>query len=202
MHANNPYMLLATNGPYVPYFYQAGLYLRYNMPTARAPGQYRAAASSYDFSSVRPLWHDRNSIQTVEDVIARGYFAVPRSDPIAAIITDKQHTSRLGLDDVIHQAQGRLALYQANMQELEESICEANNAVHRQVADQGRPADNRQQYSTNKQVQKLYEQKRMERVNLWRDVSRLRLVLPEQAQNYLAAYRKAIALRSYGGGVL
>jgi len=79
------------------------------------------------------------------------------------------------------------------------SICEANNGVFRQVASQGMPADNRQQYSASKAIQGVYEQKRMERQNLWRDVSRLRLALPENAQQYLTAYRKVSALESVRG---
>ena len=54
-------------------------------------------------------------------------------------------------------------------------------------------------YSANKAIQGVYEQKRMERQNLWRDVSRLRLALPESAQQYLTAYRKVSALESYRG---
>ena len=116
-----------------------------------------------------------------------------------AIISDKKHTSRFGLDDVISQIRGRHVLYHQNMEELDESICEANNGVFRQVAAQGAPADNRQQYSANKAIQGVYEQKRMERQNLWRDVSRLRLALPENAQQYLTAYRKVSALESFRG---
>ena len=118
---------------------------------------------------------------------------------MTAIISDKKHTARFGLDDVINQIRHRYELYQQNMQELDESICEANNGLFRQVAAQGTPADNRQQYSANKAIQGVYEQKRMERQNLWRDVSRLRLALPESAQQYLTAYRKVSALESYRG---
>ena len=51
-------------------------------------------------------------------------------------------------------------------------------------------ANQRQQYSANKAIQSIYEQKRAERVNLWRDVSRIRTGLLESAQAYLSAYRK------------
>jgi len=85
------------------------------------------------------------------------------------------------------------------MYELHQGVCEADNAVFRQVASQGSPADNRQQYSANKLIQGLYEQMRMERVSLWKDVSRLKQSLPEVAQNYLAAYRKVAILEDDKG---
>jgi hypothetical protein len=184
---------------YMPYAYHAGIFQTYGQfdrPSESHP-VYRSPAAA-DFSG--PLtWRQGDHPQTVEQIIASGYFAVPRSEPETAIISDKQHVARTGLDDLIGQIRGRLTLYQQNMYELAYSVCEASNSVHRQVADQGRPADNRQQYSAQKQVQKLYEQQRLERVNLWRDVSRLRLVLPENLQSYLGAYRKLAVLADVPG---
>ena len=188
----------AFGGGYMPYFYEAGLFLTHQ-PTERTRNRSSLPASStYDFSSdpdpMKPFRHP----QTVEQVISRGYFAVPSGEPETALISDKQHTSWLGLDDVIHQIRQRQVLYQANMDELDQSVCEANNAVFRQVADQGAPADNRQQYAASKMIQDIYEQKRAERVNLWKDVSRLRQFLPESAQQYLSAYRKMKILDDTG----
>lgn len=191
----------AFGGSYVPYFYQAGLYVRYSIPPSavrrRAP---EYAVSSYDFTSdligARPYAGQR----TVEQIIAQGYLAVPRSDPVTALIGDKQHTARLGLDDMIHQIRQRYEIYQQNMDELNEATCEAHNGLFRQMADHGmRVANQRQQYSADKMIQKLYEMQREERINLWRDVSRVRLGLPESAQLYLAAYRKAVLLRDTEG---
>jgi hypothetical protein len=53
------------------------------------------------------------------------------------------------------------------------------------------PANSKEVYGLNKTLQKLYMQQMDERVRLWQDVSRLRLTLPESAQSYLSAYRKA-----------
>jgi len=200
MNPNNSSNVPAAQVGYVPYFYQAGLYFRYaigSKVTPRTTGYH--APSTYDFSSDLLTSKPFDRIQTVEQVIAHGYFTVPGGDPVTAIISDKKHTSRLGLDDVISQIRHRHDLYDQNMEELDESICEANNGLFRQVAAQGQPADNRQQYSANKAIQGVYEQKRMERQNLWRDVSRLRLALPENAQQYLTAYRKVSALESFRG---
>ena len=41
--------------------------------------------------------------------------------------------------------------------------------------------------------------KRGERTSLWKDVSRLRLALPESAQQYLGAYRKMAAFTDVTG---
>ena len=185
---------------YMPYFYESGRFLVYPLPSRNVPGQasYHTPAS-YDFSSDRAPVRHLGGIQTVEQVIEKGYFAVPQGDPVTAIIADKKHTSRFGLDDVIRQIRGRYELFDQNMQELEESVCAAHNSVFRQEADQGTPANQRQQYSADKRIQEIYEQQRAERVNLWRDVSRLRLALPENAQQYLTAHRKVSALESHRG---
>jgi len=185
------------DGAYVPYFYQSGRFLAYGLPleggsTARSSWAY----ARYDFATdTQPLARS----QTVEQIIAHGYFAIPGGEPETAIISDKKQTSWLGLEDTIRQVRNRHELYHRNMYELHQGVCEADNAVFRQVASQGSPADNRQQYSANKLIQGLYEQMRLERVNLWKDVSRLRQTLPENAQNYLAAYRKTAILEDSMG---
>ena len=182
---------------YVPYFYQSGRFLSYGHPSGRAlarPGS--ASYARYEFSSDQPLWQHP---QTVEQIIARGYLAVPEGEPETAIISDKRQTAWLGLDDLISQVRHRYQLYQQNIYEMHQAVCEANNAVHRQVADQGAPANERQRYSANKMIQGLYEQQRSERVHLWRDVSRLRLGLPESMQQYLAAWRKLSILEDFEG---
>jgi hypothetical protein len=201
MYSINPSDVPAEQAGYVPYFYQAGLYLRYDLAgIISRKGPHDRTSSSYDFSSDVPLFAHMGLVQTVEQVIARGYFAVPQANPISALISDKAHTAKFGLDDVIHQIRSRYELYQRNIEELHESLCEAHNCVFRQMADHGQlVANQRQQYSASKQVQKIYELQREERVNLWRDVSRLKLGLPESAQQYLTAYRKVRLLTENPG---
>ena len=187
----------ASAGTYIPYFYQAGLYLRYGLAHEQAGlvpdhGRY----TSYDFSSDRPLWSRHDDLQTVEQIIAHGYLAIPVRDSETALLSDKKDTAWLGLDDVIAQIRRRYAIYNQNTYELDLGVCDANNAVHRQEADQGAPANDRQRYAANKAIQGFYEQKRTERVNLWRDVTRARADLPESAQSYLAAHRKLAILES------
>ena len=115
-----------------------------------------------------------------------------------AVITDKKHTSWLGLDDVIGQIRNRLEVYEQNMYELELAKCAAINAGYTHEAWHG-PIDSRIEYSVNKRLDKLYKDQREERTNLWRDISRLRLSLPENAQQYLTAYRKVSILEDSKG---
>ena len=48
-------------------------------------------------------------------------------------------------------------------------------------------------------MNELYQEQRAERIDLWRDVSKLRLELPEVAQSYLSAYRKVSILEDTKG---
>lgn len=182
-------------GSYMPYSYAAGIFQTYGQSIRPGSSHVYRSPAADDFFSNRPTdqWQV-GRLPSVEQIIASGYLAVPPTLPETAILSDKHDVAHLGLDDLIHQVRSRQALYQQNMMELAYSVCEAHNSVHRQVADQGRPADSRQQYSLQKQVQKLYEQQREERVNLWRDVSRLRLNFPEATQNYLLSSRKLALL--------
>ena len=187
------------DGNYVPYFYQSGLFLAYGQPSSYSRNDLTPhSRTGYDFSS------DTSSDshfhpQTVEQIVAHGYFSIPGGEPETAIISDKKQTSWLGLEDTIRQVRNRSELYHRNMYELHQGVCEADNAIFRQVAAQGAPPDNRQQYSATKLTQELYEQMRLERVSLWKDVSRLKQFLPEAAQNYLAAYRKVAILEDDKG---
>lgn len=185
-----------TEPGYVPYHYASGRFHHYGtltMPSARTP--YRHA--SYNFSQLRTAWSGPPP-QTVEGIIAQGYLAIPPSDPDFSLIADKHHVGWLGLDDAVRQIRLRKDIYQNHMEELTLSMCEANNAVHRQEADQGAPANERQRDAANKMIQDSYEQQRNERVNLWRDVTRIQATLPELVQSYLSSGRKRSILSEPG----
>jgi hypothetical protein len=187
-------------GPgYVPYFYAAGRFTLYDLPRPHAPLDVRfAPAGSYDFTSDLMRRRGYPAPQTVEQVIRRGYLAIPESEPETALISDKKHTARLGLDDVIGQIRRRYEVYDKNIYELEWSKCEAINCLYRHESYHG-PTDSKVEYSVSKRLNDLYQEQREERTNLWRDVSRLRLELPENAQQYLAAYRKVSILEDDKG---
>lgn len=198
MYQDQPFNVPVEQAGYQPYFYHAGLFARYLVPAVNArPRRQESGTSTYDFSSDHPY---PGSLQTVEQVIAHGYFSVPYANPITALISDKMHASKLGLDDVIHQIRSRYEIYHNNIYELNQAICEVHNGLFRQLADHGTlVANQRQMYAVTKQTQKIYEEQRAERVNLWRDVSRLKLELPETIQQYLSAYRKKAILAQEPG---
>ena len=197
---NNPTYTPASGGGYIPYFYESGLYRLYPQPDRNVPGEpTERTYVRYDFTSDLSPARAGSAPQTVEQIIARGYLAIPPAEAELALISDRKDTSWMGLEDFIHQARQRQDLYVRNTDELDQSVCEANNAVFRQEADQGGPANEKQRYSANKMIQKIYEQKRAERVEFWRDLSRLKQSMPEAIQQYLAAYRKVSILQSSEG---
>lgn len=138
-------------------------------------------------------------VQTVEDVIARGYLVVRSGEPATAILTDRRDTAWFGLDDAITQIRARHEIYEQNKRDLLYATASATNALHTWKAERGWPSD-RQLDNLQKTLQNLYTQEREERVSLWRDVARIRAELPEAAQTYLTAQRKLQLLNTPGGG--
>ena len=200
MYQNSRIKLPArTDYNYVIYFYESGLSKQYRQRQKDLlAGLNYGPAGSYDFSSdlsARRLWPVP---QTVEDIVSNGYFSIPKSEPETAIISDRKNTSWLGLDDIIGQIRHRHQVYENNIYELEKGKCAAINSLYTHEAWHG-PTTSKVEYSANKRLDNLYTEQREERTNLWRDISRLRLLLPEQAQNYLSAYRKVSILEDKKG---
>ena len=201
MHANpNPNGALSPGG-YVPYFYELGLYLSHPIPSSGSPSYSPSSAlARYDFSSEPDPWKPFRGPQTVEQIIARGYFAIPGGEPETALISDKKETSWLGLEDTIRQMRQRHQLYERNMYEIELGKVSAINSVLTMEAERGSAtADSRELYSLSKLLQGFYLEQRTERVKLWQDLSRVRQTLPEVAQLYLGAYRKMAILEDDKG---
>ncbi len=188
-----------TDAGYVPYFYQAGLHQVYPLhPTSGPRDDVNATRPTYTISTVdRPL-RGVDQPQTVEQVIANGYFSVPGGDAVTAAISDKQHTSRLGLNDIISQVRRRYEIHQENLHRIELSKCAAMNAIYEHEAYQG-PPNSKQTYAKHKAIQDLYEEDRVERTTLWKDVSRLKMQIAESAQLYLSAHRKSAILAEEPG---
>ena len=186
---------------YLPYFYHLGLQQIYASPTHwRRRSDDDAHTASYRFSDDGDLRRHFDHRPTVEQIIARGYLAVPASDPAMAIIEDRARTSWLGLDDVISQVRRRYEIYARTMFDIDDAICAAANAIYQHEAYVGPgSATSKQHYAKHKAVQDLYEQKREARVTLWKDVSRLRTLLPENAQAYLSSHRKRAILAAEPG---
>jgi hypothetical protein len=189
------------DGSYVPYFYQSGRFLHYDLPHESA--RYRTFSSQhsrYDFSADLSTWPPSKRPQTVEQIISNGYFSIPGGEPETAIISDKKETSWLGLDDIIGQIRNRYRIYEKNIYEIELGKCHAISSLLTLEAERGGVrADGRETYSLSKSLREFYEAQRDERVTLWQDISKLRQTLPESAQNYLAAYRKVAILEDDKG---
>ena len=154
----------------------------------------------YNFTSDRNILVNPDQPQTVEQILENGYFVTPTGDPVTAMITDRKHTSWLGLDDTINQIRQRYEIYDKNIEMIELAKCYSVNTFLKHY-DQVKPmpVSDRIYYSLNKNLQKFYLQQVEERVTLWRDVSRIRQSLPESAQNYLASCRKVAMLEDNKG---
>lgn len=200
MHTINSPDMPATTGGYVPYFYEAGLFQVYSATSnRRSSAPYVVTSTGCQLASDTPSPGCIKHGPTVEQIISNGYFAIPQGDPITAIISDKQQTSWLGLDDVISQIRNRREIYDRNLYQIELGKCAAMNSLYAHEAYRGPPTD-KQFYSRHKRLQELYEQQREERTSLWKDISRLRMALPESAQLYLSASRKMSVLQDSTGG--
>ena len=182
------------SGEYVPYFYESGRVQGYLEQSKQLALQQLSSPAEYDFTSDLTGKKTYFKQQSVEDVIRNGYLSIPGAEPETAIISDKKRTSWLGLDDIIGQVRNRFEVYERNNYELEISKCAAINCLFEHEAHHG-PPTSKVEYSVQKRLDGLYSEQREERVNLWRDISRLKLLLPENAQNYLAAYRKVAILK-------
>ena len=150
------------------------------------------------FSSGTPITKIDEGPQTVEQLVEQGYISLPASDPETALLTDRKHTSWLGLEDVIGQIRQRREIYQKNMTGIEWGKCYAFN----EMVKGGWPASAEQEEAYARCMQDLHAQQRNERVAYWRDISRIKQILPESAQQYLSAFRKTEMLKDTEGDIL
>ena len=163
----------------------------------RYPTGMRHYAKNF-FSSGTPITKIDEGPQTVEQLVEQGYISLPASDPETALLTDRKHTSWLGLEDVIGQIRQRREIYRQNMTEIEWSKCYAFN----EMAKGGWPTSAEQEEVYARRLQDLHAQQRNERVAYWRDISRIKQILPESAQQYLSAFRKTEMLKDTEGDML
>jgi hypothetical protein len=198
MTQNTP-LPIATQGPDVPYHYTSLRYqLRRYSPLAEPfPPKPKPDASSRLLDQRLPGLADE-APQTVEQLIAHGALYVPTSEPETALLTDRKQTAWLGLEDAIYQVRQRIDIYSQNMYELQLAQCAAQNDLFAFEARYGWPAPAEQHYVLGKRLQRLYSEQRAERVALWQDVSRVKQLLPESAQQYLSAVRKMQILDAPG----
>ena len=197
-----------SNGPvfdsgYMPYFYQSGKFLSYDIPHRVPKSAYFGTSTGYDFTSDIVPNTSRPRGLTVEDIINNGFFPIPKSEPETAIISDKKQTSGLGLGGIIGQVRQRYEIYERNIYQIELGKCYTISSQLAVESSRGGVCmSSKEAYALNKNLQDLYEQQRTERTKLWQDISRLKQSLPEQAQQYLSAYRRVSILEDDEGDKL
>ena len=184
---------------YAPAPYPAERYALYRQQT----GYLRRSAEMAPYSVLESTPKDLgfgslDQPQTVEQIVASGHFAVPTALPETALISDKRHTSWLGLDDAIGQIRDRVEIYHRNIYELEQGKCDALNQSFARQAELGFRDGGPDQILSDR-LADLYGQQRDERLRLWRDTSALRLTLRVHVQQYLSAYRKLSVLEDPRG---
>jgi hypothetical protein len=181
---------------HVAYHYSYGRRQQYPSSSQRQPypRQDQSDAKRLYFSSP-PVPGIDDGPQTVEQILHHGFMDLPASEIETAIIRDKQHTSWLGLDDILGQIHKREEIYKKNMLEIEWGKCYAFN----EVARQGWPASTQQWEIYQIRIQDLHAEQRAERVATWRDIAKLREMLPESIQQYLSASRKSQILGDLDG---
>jgi len=127
--------------------------------------------------------------QSVDRLVADGCLTVPMADPIAAFLADRQHTTRLSVDDALTQLRRRDDLYRTHLGELLQEEVRVLNAMHSFPKHMDRVAPDIY-LSIQQQLQRLAKERREERTSFWQDITRLRATVPEMVANYLTSYRK------------
>lgn len=189
-HSTQPYHLLRAERAH--YYYdrrQRAALSAQRQPYALPKNQRRIYFSSPVFPGID------DGPQTIDQIMRHGYLALPQADVATAAIQDKQHTSWLGLDDILGQIRQRDEIYRRNMNELLWGECYAFNTFARG----GWPPTPEQDSQYRERLADLAMQQRSERVSAWRDISALRQLLPESAQQYLSAFRKNELLKDMEG---
>ena len=191
MNSNRSFPSILPTEQDASYYYLYGRSQLYRyLPEVTLPQPRPGPDSNYTLFTQRATGQGEEGPQTVEQLITRGYFAVPAADAETALISDKRATAWLGLDDLVGQVQGRIEIYRQNFYEIEQAKCHAINDLFAWESQYSWPASSDQQYRLTKRLQELYADQRAERISLWRDVSRIRQILPETVQSYLSAHRK------------
>lgn len=125
----------------------------------------------------------------LEKLLSAGPSTAESDDPTLGLLRDRSHTTRLSLDDALQQIRGRLAIYTANLADIEQAKCAAINADFTFFRPQGGGPD---AFSPelHQALQDLYRQQREERTNLWQALSRIRERVPEALRAYLVELRR------------
>jgi len=159
----------------------------------------RSVQSISHCQTYQPVRRQGDPRQSVDELIGDGRLMIPLGDSVTAMLTDRLHADWLNVDDTILQIQQRHSIYEQNVRELEQSRLSALNLMHSfpKFLERVSPTDYQ---GVRRMLDDIDGQHRQERIQFWRDVSRLRQTLPETVQEYLSAYRKMQLLNSSPAG--
>ena len=149
----------------------------------------RSVQSISHYRTYRPVRRRNDPRQSVDELIGDGRLMIPLGDSVTAMLTDRLHADWLNVDDTILQIQQRHSIYEQNVRELEQSRLSALNLMHSfpKFLERVSPGDYQ---VVRRMLDDIDGQHRQERIQFWRDVSRLRQTLPTMVKDYLAGYRK------------
>lgn len=112
------------------------------------------------------------------------------------LFADRRKTSYLALDNIVTQIRRRYEIYDSNIRVLEYSKIKLTEHFYQWPQQFGFwPPGQREMLS--EQMNQLYQKQLDEKVSLWKDVSKLKLMLPQSLNDYLAIKRKSDI---YNGG--
>ena len=106
------------------------------------------------------------------------------------LFADKKRTCYLGLEDIISQIRKRYDIYESNVRVLEYSKIKLSENFYQWPQIHGFwPPGQKEMFSD--QMNRLYQKQLDEKVSLWKDISKLKLMLPESLNDYLSIKRKS-----------
>lgn len=115
------------------------------------------------------------------------------------IFADKRKTSYLALEDIVTQIRRRYQIYDSNIRVLEYSKIKLREHFYQCPQQLGFWQPGQKEMLTE-QMNQLYQKQLDEKVSLWKDVSKLKLMLPQSLNDYLTIKRKSDIYN--GGGSL
>ncbi|AQT68732.1 hypothetical protein STSP2_01904 [Anaerohalosphaera lusitana] len=137
-----------------------------------------------------------NSAWSVDDIVSSPTTR-PSENSEENIFADKQKTSYLALENIVAQIRKRYEIYDSNIRVLEYSKIKLKEHFYQWPQQLGLwPPGHKEMLS--EQMNQLYQKQLDEKVSLWKDVSKLKLMLPQSLNDYLSIKRKSDI---YSGGV-
>ncbi len=168
--------------------------------------------NSYDllrqYSLIQNYYHRNRPQEYVPFTFQYSPFASavvePRASTIDRLLFDKRDVLKDRIESVVYQIQARKALYEGNMQHIDEQDCGISTKID--VLDTWIPLGQlnqvveRRKQGLEQELHQLHKERRSERVRAWQDVQRLHMDLLDAAAEYRSALRNESILGGDGIG--